>query len=82
MNITVRLFATVRQNAGWAQKEFDLADGATVATLLNQLASEYPDLDIHERSLYAAVNQEYAQPERVLKDGETVALFPPVSGGN
>jgi molybdopterin converting factor subunit 1 len=81
MNVTVRLFATIRQQAGWREKEIQLVDGATVAALFAILAAEQPDFDLSKRSVYAAVNQQYVQQDAVLADGDEVAIFPPVSGG-
>ena len=81
MQITVRLFATLRQEAGWAQRQMTLADGATLDDLLAELAAAENGLTVSERALYAAVNREYAQRTQPLHDGDVVALFPPVSGG-
>ncbi len=82
MNVTVRLFATIRQQAGWRDKEVQLDDGATVSMLFAALAVDQPDFDLSKRSVYAAVNQQYAQPDTMLNDGDEVAIFPPVSGGS
>lgn len=81
MQITVRLFATLRQLAGWKEKNIDLAEPITVAELMTKLAAEYPGLNLTGRTLYAAVNMEYAQQDHRLQDGDEVAFFPPVSGG-
>ena len=81
MNVTVRLFAAIRQQAGWREKEIQLVDGATVASLFATLTAEQPDFDLSSRSVYAAVNQQYVQQDAVLTDGDEVAIFPPVSGG-
>src|SRR5688572_8840420 len=81
MKITVRLFATLRQQAGWKEKAVEVAEAATVADLMAHLTSTEPRLTLQGRILYAAVNMEYAQPDRVLSDGDEVAFFPPVSGG-
>jgi molybdopterin synthase catalytic subunit/molybdopterin converting factor small subunit len=74
MRVTVRLFAGLRERAGWAAREVEGV--ATVADVWPALAlgNEPPGL------LYA-VNREYAQPERALVDGDEVAVIPPVSGG-
>ncbi len=81
MQITVKLFATLRQEAGWGQRELTLPDGATLDDLLAALAASENGLNVEERSVYAAVNREYAQRGQTLHDGDVVALFPPVSGG-
>jgi len=76
MAIQVRLFAGLRERAGWSQRSFEIDDGARVADVwaLLDLGDEPPGL------LYA-VNHEYAPGDRVLVSGDEVALIPPVSGG-
>lgn len=81
MQIRVRLFATLRQQAGWAQQLLDVPAGTTLDGALAAIDSAYPSLAIGRRTFYAAVNQEYAQGEQLLREGDEVALFPPVSGG-
>ena len=73
MRVTVRLFAGLREQAGWSQREID-AD--RVSDVWAQL-----DLGLEPEGLLYAVNKEYAPAERELADGDTVALIPPVSGG-
>lgn len=81
IRVQVKLFATLREAAGWAEQSWELAETATVATLLDELAQAHAELDVAGRPVYAAVNQQYARRETVLQDGDEVALFPPVSGG-
>ena len=81
MQITVRLFATLRQLAGWTSQPFELSEGATLREALTALDERYPQLTIGTRTYYAAVNQEYAKGDQVLHAGDEVAIFPPVSGG-
>jgi MoaE-MoaD fusion protein len=73
MRVTVRLFAGLRERAGWSQKEIDAATVGDVWSVLG-LGNE-PD------GLLYAVNKQYAERDTVLADGDTVALIPPVSGG-
>jgi len=71
--VTVRLFAGLRERAGWARRE---VDAATVGDVWPALAlGDEPD------GLLYAVNKEYADRSRTLADGDEVALIPPVSGG-
>jgi molybdopterin converting factor subunit 1 len=81
MQIRVRLFATLRQLAGWAHQTLDLPEGATVADALSELDRRYPQLTVTTRTIYVAVNQEYAKNSQLLHAGDELALFPPVSGG-
>ena len=71
--MTVRLFAGLRERAGWSRSEID---AATVADV-------WPALGLGDEpgGLLYAVNKEYAPSDRVLADGDEVALIPPVSGG-
>jgi molybdopterin synthase catalytic subunit len=71
--VSVRLFAGLRERAGWSRREIDAASVAEV----------WPALDLGEEpeGLLYAVNKEYAPRARALVDGDEVALIPPVSGG-
>ena len=71
--MTVRLFAGLRERAGWAKRE---VDAATVADV-------WPALGLGDEpaGLLYAVNREYADRGRELAAGDEVALIPPVSGG-
>jgi MoaE-MoaD fusion protein len=74
VTVRVRLFAALRERAGWSERELDgVARVADVWPALG-LGDEPPGL------LYA-VNHAYAPPEQELADGDEIALIPPVSGG-
>jgi molybdopterin synthase catalytic subunit/molybdopterin converting factor small subunit len=71
--VTVRVFAGLRERAGWSQQT---VDAATVAEV-------WPALGLGDEpgGLLYAVNKRYASRDTVLADGDEVALIPPVSGG-
>jgi len=73
--IRVRVFAGLRERAGWSEKE--LAD-------VERVADVWPALGLGDEppGLLYAVNREYAEPDRELADGDEVAVIPPVSGGS
>ncbi len=81
MRVTVLYFTTLRDRAGTRQEALDLPDGATVADLRARLAGIHPALAEALPAAVVAVNREFARPEVGLKDGDEVAVFPPVSGG-
>ena len=81
LKVTVRLFAGYRQAAGTASVPLELAEGATVGGLAEQVVRLYPAIGTDPSKLVVAVNQEYADHDLSLKDGDEVALIPPVSGG-
>ena len=74
MAVTVKLFAGLRELAGYAERELD--DVAHVRDV-------WPALGLGDEppGLLYAVNRQYADPEHALADGDEVALIPPVSGG-
>jgi molybdopterin synthase catalytic subunit len=74
VTVTVRLFAGLRERAGWAKRELEG---------LERVGDVWPALDLGDEpaGLLYAVNREYAEPGRALADGDEVALIPPVSGG-
>ena len=81
MRVTVKLFARLRDIAGESEMTREVAPGATVGSLWQQLATEFPDIASYERSISTAVNADYARRNHVLADGDEVAFLPPVSGG-
>jgi len=74
--IRVRVFAGLRERAGWSERSLDVPEGTTVAGVWGLL-----DLGEEPPGLLYAVNFEYAVEDRVLESGDEVALIPPVSGG-
>lgn len=81
MTIQVRLFAALREEAGTSALALELPDDATVEDAVNALAARYPPFKRRIASLAYAVNQSYAKPHTILKEGDELALIPPVSGG-
>ncbi len=83
--IRVRLlfFGAARDAAADADApDFTIHAPATVATLRAELFRRHPALARFGASLLVAVNEEYATGDAPLNDGDDVALFPPVSGGD
>ena len=77
MKVTVKLFAGLRERAGWSRRELELPDGA-------KLKDVWPELELGEqpRGIHYALNKGYADKSAVLSEGDEVALIPPVSGGD
>jgi len=82
-SITVRVlfFGAARDVTGHEEIQLALASATTAESARSQILSDYPNLRRFGNSLLLAVNQEYARPEREIRDGDELALFPPVSGG-
>ena len=82
MILTTRLFASFREKIGTGRVELDLPAGARVRDLLEELGREYPAIGQTVAAAMVAVNLEYVGPDYELREGDEVALIPPVSGGS
>jgi MoaE-MoaD fusion protein len=81
MRVTMRYFAAARERAGTSSETLELGEAATAAEALAAACARHPALQPVAQRLRLAVDQEFAAPERKLRDGSEVALIPPVSGG-
>ena len=81
MIINLKLFAAARQAVDQELLELELADGATITDLKNELVKQFPQFESMREHLLVAVDAEYAKEDQVRMPGQEVALIPPVSGG-
>lgn len=82
MQVRVLVFGVLKDLLRGDQEPVELPEGATVRTLLDHLRSQLPDRGNVLASIAVAVNQQYALAAQPLRDGDEVALLPPVSGGS
>ena len=77
-NITIEYFAILREHAG-QDRETLATEAGTAGALFEELKQRYqfPELN----SIKVAVNDEFADWEAVLNDGDSVVFIPPVAGG-
>ena len=81
MKVKVLLFGPVAAAAGRDVLNLDLKPGARVEDALVACRAACPIIPARQGSLALAVNAEWADGDRILLDGDEVALIPPVSGG-
>jgi molybdopterin synthase catalytic subunit len=81
IKVTALLFGQAREWAGSSSIDLVLAAPATVESAFEQLKTMHPKLGEMQRSLLFAVNEEYAAPSHPLSEGDSIAVLPPVSGG-
>lgn len=81
IEITVLAFGSAVDALGWETRAFTLPAGATLGELIDRLAAGSARVAAARNVLKFAVQEEYALPPRVLRDGDEVAVIPPVSGG-
>lgn len=59
----------------------EVEEPTTVTHLLMALTEKVPGIESSLKSTLIAVNQEYAERDQIIRSGDEIALFPPVSGG-
>jgi molybdopterin converting factor subunit 1 len=79
--VRVMLFAGLRETIGQREIDVHVPDGATIDTLRERIGEEYPMAKAILPVVVCAVDEEYVTPDHPLRDGDRVALIPPVSGG-
>ena len=77
MPITVRYFASLGDKLGRESDEIPAAAKMTASHVWQQAVG---DLEMPGNTL-VAINQDYAELDQPVKDGDEVAFFPPVTGG-
>lgn len=82
MQITILLFATLKDRAGQKRLALDLPSASTSEDARAALTTAYPALAPHLPTAICAVNGEFAPTPLELKNADEVAFFPPVSGGS
>ena len=81
MKLAVQLFARARDLAGREHVDLELAEPVCVGDVRSALADQVPQLVPLARGLLIAVGTDYADDAVTLDADDTIACFPPVSGG-
>jgi MoaE-MoaD fusion protein len=81
MLVRILFFGVLKDLAGQGGESLDLPDNATLGDVLSHYEARIPRLREWVSSIAMSVNQEYAGPEAKLRQGDEIALLPPVSGG-
>lgn len=83
--ITLLYFARLREVLGVSSEQVDLPadvrDVSALTAMLRQRGGAWADELAEGRAFRVAVNQDMAEGATALKDGDEVAIFPPVTGG-
>ena len=81
MRVRLLFFAVLRDITGKSETEVSLAEGTRAADVWSSLRREHAALASYSKPPMIAVNENYATPETVLRDGDELVFIPPVAGG-
>ena len=81
MKIRIKLFASIRDAAGWGEQEREVDAGATVDTLWRSLCDGFERPYDPRMPILIARNQVYVVEETLLEEGDEIAFLPPLAGG-
>lgn len=79
MNVNVLLFARLRREAGIETTSVELPTQSTVRDLAARVETDHR---VSLSGCMVAVNEQYAMPDTILREGDEVAFLPPVAGGS
>ncbi|WP_456379716.1 molybdopterin converting factor subunit 1 [Thiolapillus sp.] len=83
--IRVLYFASLRDRLGTSEEELALSESIINITelkaLLAQRSGKWAETFAEDELVLAAVNQEMAQADTTISDGDEIGFFPPVTGG-
>ncbi len=81
IRVNIKFFAELRDIVGKRESTFSLPEGSRVDYMLEALKNEYPRLAKTIECSFIALNEVYVDRDAPLKEGDTLAIIPPVSGG-
>jgi len=81
MVFQVLFFAIAREVVGKSKEERVLPEPATVASAMDALCMDYPQLQPLRPYLRVALNARFVEEEALLEEGDELALIPPIAGG-
>ncbi len=76
MKITVKYFASLREQLGKAEELLTLKESMPIAEVWKNVSG-----DTKPENILMAINMEYVKSDAIVKDGDELAFFPPVTGG-
>jgi len=81
MKVRAQFYAQLFDLVGRHEMDVDLAEGATVEDLLEQIYAQQPKLRSHDKSILIGAGVEFVNRNYKLKPGDEISIMPPVQGG-
>ncbi|MBQ0731417.1 MAG: molybdopterin converting factor subunit 1 [Oleispira antarctica] len=79
--INVLFFARLKDQIGQAELSLDNEFAGKTVAELQQVLIVQGMVALQDRSIRIALNQNFCEPDAVIKDGDEIAFMPPVTGG-
>ena len=82
--ITVKFFASLKAIAGKEEEQVEVQNSISMDQLSDIISKTSPKMAdiIRDNKIMISVNQEMADADTVIHDGDEVAFLPPFSGGS
>lgn len=81
IRITILYFASVKDATGLRMEAIELPRDTSIEKLLTKISLTYPNIQSILNIIQISVNYKMVHMDTILKDGDEVALLPPISGG-
>ena len=81
IKVRAELYSRLKEIVDASVIELSLPENATVNNLFQQLKKRYSELGDFDKSVLFGIGVEFVDRNHELKDGDTVAIMPPVQGG-
>lgn len=81
--LRVLFFAKIKEDIGFNYFDLKVDLPTSASTIRHSLSYNFPENKslFSEKNSIVAINQEIANSEKIIKKGDEVAFFPPVTGG-
>ncbi|MCX8184033.1 MAG: MoaD/ThiS family protein [Crenarchaeota archaeon] len=80
MRILVKYFASYREAVGKYEEELELKPGSTIREVIKEIVSKHPEVELDKEAILV-LNQKIVKDNPEVKDGDVLAVFPPLGGG-
>jgi molybdopterin converting factor subunit 1 len=81
MNISILLFASLKQRFQRDTIDLEISEGTRVGDIFGMITKNCEEAEALAKCTLCAINENHVSKNTLLQDGDTVALLPPMSGG-
>ena len=79
--VTIRLYASLKERAGFSDCSFEIPDEANLRTLKNMLERQYPKLRSQLDNVLVLIGSTSAVEEDIIPAEAVVSFLTPIGGG-